>query len=266
MPPSVFDNLWALNPWGAEPDRGAALAPSLRNVLTPVEPLVVPPPPPPPTKPRTELPDISYEADDWYQSLRRHWPTKAPVIPRELHVDHSMAARVCRFVGKPVAADGTPLVKPQCYDYAAYQLHRGGYRTGGRPSIDARSWQVLVEHQEGGRLVQEVQLAETLEAVLYIQEVLQDDVPVLVGVCIRKYAPRPNNVKSTPFTEPTNHFVVIVGMGKNDHGVYFDYYDYYFRPDGLEAESTRLYLKPTLKLEWLGGEVTLAEVRRSVAR
>lgn len=265
MPRSLFADIWALNPWAAEPERDAALAPSLRSVLVPPEPLVVAPPGPPPTQPRTWLPETTYDTEDWFRSLVRHWEPKAPVIPPELHVDHSMNVEVGQFVNRHVAEGGVKREKLHCFDYANYQLHRAGFMTGGRPSSDPHSLQVLIEYPEAGELVEEVQVSETLEAVHYIREALHQGTPVLVGICIKTYSPRPNNVKSTPFVEPTNHFVVIVGMDKDEKGVYFRYYDYYFQPVS-EAEKTRLYLMPTLKLEWLYSGVMLAEVRRSAPR
>ena len=74
-------------------------------------------------------------------------------------------------------------------------------------------------------------------------------------------------VKSTWFVEPTNHFVVIVGMDTDNYGnPYFQYYDYYFHPDSVDGRACRLFLQPTLKLERTDREVVLAEVRRTMKR
>lgn len=266
MPPSFFDSLWALNPWAAEPDRDVAQAPSLRDYMPPLEEVVGPPPSPPPTRPRTELPDITYANDDWFQSLKQHWVPKSTVIPPELHVSKNMREEVKAFVNRHIAKGATPRDKLQCFDYANYQLFVSGHRTGGRPSLDPSSFQLLIEYPENGKLVEEVQLGATIEAVLYIKEALHQNIPVLAGICIKEYDPRPNNVKSTPFVEPTNHYVVIVGMDKDSEGVYFQYYDYYVLPGGTNSGETRFYLKPTMKLEWLYGHVMMAEVRRTMAR
>ena len=263
MPRPFSFNPWALNPWASEPARDAAQAPSLKAVLRPAEELVVRPPPPSPTDPRTELPETTYETDDWYQSMRQRWQPKLPVIQPGLHVSKSMSEEVKAFVNRHVAAGDVPRTTLQCFDYANYQMHVAGFRTGGRPSLDQRSLQILVEYPENGDLVEEVQLDATIEAVLYIKEALHQNIPVLVGICIKTYDPRPNNVKSTPFVEPTNHYVVIVGMDEDKDGVYFEYYDYYFQPEGPESIETRFYLKPTMKLEWLHGGVMVAEVRRT---
>ncbi len=268
MPRDLFSDLWALNLWAAEPERAMVLAPSLRSVLPPVEPLPLPPAHATPTSPREFLPETTYDTEDWYQSLFRSWEPKAPVIPPGLHVDFTMSVEVGQWVNRHVLEGSVKREKLQCFDFASFQLHRAGYATGGRPAADSRSWQVLVEYPERGRLVEEVQVPETLEAVHYVREALHgSDMPVLVGICLTGFPSRPNNLKSTPFVEPTNHFVVIVGMGRDERlGVYFSYYDYFYEPEGSDAEVTRLYLKPTLKLQALDGRVMLAEVRRSVRR
>jgi hypothetical protein len=266
--PSFLDNLWAMSPWAAEPERDAAQAPSLAGSLPPFEPFHLPPPPPP--APWTELPDITYDQEDWFQGMRWPWPEIPSVIPPEKFVGHDMLEDVKKFVNRNLAANATPREKIECFDYANYQLRQAGGRPGGRPSRDERSLQVLINYPEGGELVEEVQVPETIEAVLYIKEVLQQGIPVLIGICLRDYhnrdgtPARPNNVASTWFVEPTNHFVVIVGMGTGAGEPYFQYWDNYFRPDTKAGQDCRLFLRPTLKLERPDGMVVLSEVRRTM--
>ncbi len=258
MPLPFFVNLWACNPWVAEPERDAAQSQhALAPDLPPITDVVAPAPQAPPAEPEAEF---TYSTEDWYRSLSETWPAKAAVITADQHVGGSMAQDVAAFVGK----EG----KLQCFDYAAYQMHVAGFRTTGRPSRDARNFQVLIEHrQPDGSLLDAVQLPETIEAVQYLKEVLHQDIPVLVGICLKYYSPRPNNVESTPFVEPTNHYVVIVGMDTADHGEpYFEYYDYRFRPGSPGGQRCRLYLKSTMRVESLDGGVVLAEVRRTMAR
>jgi hypothetical protein len=275
--PDLFSfNPWALNPWATEPARDAVQAPSLRDVLVPAEPLVVRTQSPP-TTPSTSLPEITYETDDWFQSLRQNWETKAPVIAPQYHVNKNMRGEVAKFVNRHLKQGETPRTELQCFDFAAYQMHVAngpdatGFRTGGRPSADERSFQMLIEYPENGKLVEEVQLDVSIEAILYIKEALHQDMPVLTGLCIRTFfhddgrPARPNNVKSTWFVEPTNHYVVIVGMGATNYGhPYFQYYDYYFDPLG-EGQHCKFYLRPTMKLE-AGEKMVVAEVRRTSRR
>ena len=257
MPLPFFVNLWACNPWIAEPERDAAQSQHTLATDPPPVPEAVTPAPPAPAEPGAEF---TYSTADWFQSLSESWEPKAAIIPTDQHVGGAKAHDVAAFVGK----EG----KLQCFDYAAYQLHVAGHRTTSRPSRDAHNFQILIEHrQPDGSLLEEVQLPEAIEAVLYIKEVLHQDIPVLVGICLKYYEPRPNDVASTPFVEPTNHYVVIVGMDTTDYGdPYFQYYDYRFHPDGVDGQHCRLYLKPTMKLESLDGRVKLAEVRRTMKR
>ena len=272
MPDPFSSNPWGLNLWASEPARDVAQAPSLRDVLRPAPEIVSPPAPPPPTEARTTLPEFSYETEDWFQSLKQNWTPVAPLIKPELHVNKHMAPEVRDFVNRHVRQGGTRRERLQCFDFAAYQLHRAGFRTGGRPSTDERSFQILIEYPEDGKLVEEVQVDVTIEAVLYIKEALQNKLPVLIGMCIRRFfdengqPARPNNVKSTPFVEPTNHYVVIVGMGSGNYGdVYFHYYDYYHDPLG-EGRYCNFFLQPTMKLETPEKSMVMAEVRRTMVR
>jgi hypothetical protein len=257
--PSWLNDLWALSPWAAEPERDAAQAPSLANFLPPHEPLV----------PGAE---ITYETEDWYQMLRSPWPPKAAVIPVEKYVGKEMKENeVKTWVNRYVQEGGTRREKIECFDVAAYQLSRVKARTGGPPAEDSRSLQILINYLENGDLVEKVQVPETIEAVMYIKEVLHQDIPVLVGICIRGYRnrdgtrARPNDRESTWFVEPSNHYVVIVGMDADDNGrPYFQYYDYHFHPETSDGQACKLFLQPTMKLERTDREVVLAEVRHTL--
>lgn len=272
MPPWL-DNLWAMTPWAAEPERDAAQAPSLAPYLPAFEPATPRPPIPPPTGPRPKLPDTTYESDDWFQMLVRSWEPKAAVIPPDLFVSHDMYDEVKKFVNRNLAPGAAPREKIECFDYANYQLHRKKFRAGGRPSRDSSSWQILINYPENdGTLFEVVQVPETIEAVMYIKEVLHQNTPVLIGICLRLYnhrdgtPARPNNVASTPFIEPTNHYVVIVGMDRDDRKEpYFQYWDNYYRPDTAKGQDCKLFLKPTMKLEKPDGEVVMAEVRHTLS-
>jgi hypothetical protein len=117
-----------------------------------------------------------------------------------------------------------------CFDYAQYQLHVARFRSTGPGKDPASYLQLFVESQdEPGRRVDVTDVEATIEGIEYIKAMLQDEVPVLVGIRLLSYRPRPNPDRTT------NHFVVIVGMGvEPDKGgpyggqYYFSYFDYLY--------------------------------------
>jgi hypothetical protein len=273
MPGPIFLNAWGCNPWADEPDRNAGhdqqqMGSYFSTIPAGTAPGLVEEPSyfstiPPGVAPKLMAePDDSYRYEDWFISLKQDWGSKAAVIPAEKYVSSADKSDVGKFITE---VRKVPKDTIQCFDYADYQLYRAGFRTTSRPSVEPSNWQILVEHDVDGVRVQEVQVAPTIEAVMYMREAIQQGIPVLVGVCIHGYVNRPNNYKVTPFIEPQNHYAVVVAMGENDEGVYFDYYDYL--DDGTNhPDWQRFYLKNNLRLESSGGGYVIAEVRRTLRR
>ena len=204
--------------------------------------------------------EVNYSLADWAASLTVDWPTVANVIPKNLHVFESDNQAVLDFVNARLAAD-KQRTSLQCFDYAHYQVHVAGFRPSGPPATSPDSILVLHEYAEDGRVRSELQVEAMVQAVEYIKAALLAETPVLIGVRIDGFAERPNDRDSTPYVEPTNHFVVAVGMGRDDAGPYISYFDY----SHPQREYDRLYLQPNLMLESITSRV-LTEVRRSRAR
>jgi hypothetical protein len=249
-------NPWACNPFAAEPDRDAALTIEALgiNFQTRPEDIVA--------TPLASVGDeVNYSTADWYASLTADWPTVANVIPKSMHVLKRDERKVLDFVNANLAED-TKRTFLQCFDYAHYQVYIAGFRPSGPPALSTESILVLHEYATENGVRTELQAAAMVQAIEYLKTALLAETPVLVGVRLSTYQPRPNDRKSTPYIEPTNHFVVVVGMGRDGGNHYLSFFDYYHEQD----DTDRLYLKADLMMESTGGFRALTEVRRSRSR
>ena len=255
MPLPWLFNQWACNPFAAEPERDAAVDLEAMgiNFQTRPEDIVA-----------TPLAPVGDEADyspaDWYASLTADWPTVANVIPKSLHVLKSDETEVLAFVNASLP-QGQQRTSLQCFHYAWYQLHAAGFRPSGPPALSDDSLLVLHEYAEPDGVRSELQVEKMVEAVEYLKSSLLLETPVLVGLRLKLFEKWPNDRKSTPYIEPTNHFVVVVGMGQDDAGYYVSFFDYYHEQDA----DDRMYPGPELLMETKFGFRTITEVRRSRA-
>lgn len=121
------------------------------------------------------------------------WTTISQVIPTS------------QFVGW-----GSPGIKRNCMDYAKAQIAKNGYQISNYGSA-GQTFQIYTE-QNG------VNLANLTKGLSYLKYALSNNIPVIVGVDDNPGHPgNPDN--------STDHFVVIVGMGSNSNGNYFQFYD-----------------------------------------
>jgi len=247
---------WLANGWGAEPDRDAALdraemggvpPPSLADVLVPPVKAVGP---------------DDYSPIEWYRALTADWPEVPNVIPPEKHVlgTHSEAVLNFKNRGREESKKATKL---ECNDYARYQLHIQRFSASGPPALDGNSKLVLEENGPKGARVPAIRLDEMVEAIWYFKSALAEGTPVMVGVKIEGYEREPNNIYETPYVVPTDHFVVVVGMGvESDTKHYVSYFNYHHS----QKDTDRLYLKKGMLMESDVTGYRLTEVRRSYPR
>lgn len=262
MPLPWLVNQWACSQFGAEPERDAAVDAGLYG--TPSPPSLAPwIPAPEPVK----NPD-DYTTADWKASLVADWPDVSSVIPSDKQVFKAHDSDVLQFLKDSYGTVKLP-DQIQCFDRANYQLHLAEYRPSGPAALDDLTIMALHEYDDEatGTLRTEVQVLGTIKAVDYLKESLQAGIPMLVGLRLNFRGPllsrwRPNERRSTPFVEPTNHFVVAVGMGRDAIGEYVAYFDYGHRHD----DTDRLYLHDSLLIESADGKRTLTEVRISRPR
>jgi hypothetical protein len=121
------------------------------------------------------------------------WSTISQVIPKS------------QFVGW-----GYPGIKRNCMDYAKVQIAKNGFQISNYGSA-GQTFQIYTE-QNG---VNQLNLRKGLS---YLKYALSNNIPVIVGVDDNPGHPgNPDN--------STDHFVVIVGMGSNSNGNYFQFYD-----------------------------------------
>jgi hypothetical protein len=255
MPLPWLFNEWGCNPFSPEPERdvavdsrqfGGSRPPSLADVLNPPAPVKDP---------------ADYSTDDWYDTLTVDWQPVPNVIPDEKHVYREDAEAVRNFVNRHRAPDKQK-TSLQCFDYANYQIHVQEFRPSGPAALSEDTLMVVHEYRESGGVRSEVQVFATVEAVGYLKAALLEGTPVLVGLRLNDWDARPNERKSTPFVEPTNHFVVVVGMGDDTNGKYFSFFDY----SHAQRDEDRLYLRPSLLIMSNDDWLTLTEVRHSYPR
>jgi hypothetical protein len=149
----------------------------------------------------------------------------------------------------------------QCFDKARYQLHIAGFDTTGNPYDETSYFQLFVETDNGdGGRVDVSDIPRTSEAILYLKDKLTHGIPVMVGIRMSGFDRRPNPDGTT------NHFVVIVGMGRDEDATslepkyFFRYFDY------LIPETMEFYVFnfPTLMLASSSGRRRVAQVRKTV--
>ena len=117
------------------------------------------------------------------------WKTIKPVVSKE------------KFVGYQRGQ--------QCYALAKKQLNAVGYTCGGY--YESTTHQAYTENNGVNR-------KETSNAVQYIHNALEQNIPVLAGV--DDSPGNPGNHDKT-----TDHYIVIVGQGNDENGNYFNFYD-----------------------------------------
>lgn len=121
------------------------------------------------------------------------WSNISPIIPTN------------QFVGW-----GAPGIKRNCMDYAKAQIAKKGYQISNYGS-SGQTFQIYTE-QNGAN---QTNLAKGLA---YLKYALSNNIPVIVGIDDNPGDPgNPDN--------STDHFIVIVGMGSNSKGNYFQFYD-----------------------------------------
>lgn len=127
-------------------------------------------------------------------------------------IDISSVIPVSQFIGF-----GYPGIPRNCMDYAKAQIAKKGYKISNYGAT-GQTFQIYRE-QTG---VNQSQLSLGLN---YLKYALSNGVPVIVGVDDAPGVPK--NKDGTPGNPDltTDHFIVIVGMGSNINGNYFQFYD-----------------------------------------
>lgn len=129
-----------------------------------------------------------------FNPLQDTWSNISSVIP------------VNKFVGW-----GYPNVKQNCMDYAKAQIKKMGFQISNYSAI-GQTFQIYTT-QSG---VNQTKLNQGLS---YLKYALSNGIPVIVGIDDAPGSPNAATDNST------DHFVVIVGMGTNNNGNYFQFYD-----------------------------------------
>jgi hypothetical protein len=129
----------------------------------------------------------------------------ADFIPQQTWTTISQVIPTSQFVGW-----GSPGIKRNCMDYAKAQIAKNGYQISNYGSA-GQTFQIYSE-QNG------VNQENLTKGISYLKYALSNNIPVIVGVDDNPGHPgNPDN--------STDHFVVIVGMGSNNNGNYFQFYD-----------------------------------------
>jgi hypothetical protein len=280
MPDPVTRNRWSGNPWEADPERQAASdAEQLGGVwdgalgLAAAEMASD-------TSADSSAPTQS--SDDAYASLVADWPKVPAVVKRHITMDDF--TEVYDYWYDHWRNPKRPDDKLQCFDWAQYQLHVNTKRSTGNAADRTSYFQLFVEsldqppdfprddnvsREDVLNRVDITDNGRTIEGIQYLKDSLSLKIPVLVGIRLLWYLHRPNADLTT------NHFVVVVGMGKidgkkisaqtpgNDEFLpeyYFSCYDYL-----LDYED-RIYLSnvPNLALMKLRGNRRVAQIRKTV--
>src|SRR5262245_27003779 len=220
MPDPVTTNRWSVNPWEADPERQAASdAQQLGGVWGGAVGLAA-----------GAMADDSADSsaptqssDDAYASLVADWPEVPAVIQR--HITTADLTEVVDYWYDHWRNPKRPDDKIHCFDWAQYQLHVKTLRSNGNAADRTSYFQLFVEsldhppdfprddsvsRDDVRNRVDITDNGRTIEGIEYLKESLSLKIPVLVGIRLLWYLHRPNADLTT------NHFVVIVGMGKID--------------------------------------------------
>lgn len=130
---------------------------------------------------------------DVFNPQQQSWPTIPNVIP------------INDFIGW-----GYPGVKRNCMDYAKVQIGKKGYQISNYGAI-GQTFQIYRE-QTG------VNNSNLINGLSYLKYALSNGIPVIVGVDDKPG--HPGNADQS-----TDHFIVIIGMGSDNNGNYFSFYD-----------------------------------------
>jgi hypothetical protein len=134
-----------------------------------------------------------------------------------------------KFVPMRKNAEGEDI---NCLVLAREQLGKVGYTCSGYLPA-SQTYQAYTEASG-------VNLTRTREAISYLIDALGKKIPVLIGVDNRLGTPSPKNLDKS-----TDHFVVIVGMGTDAVGKYFQFVDSSTNNISTGASySNRLYYNP----------------------
>ncbi|WP_165929442.1 C1 family peptidase, partial [Flavobacterium rhamnosiphilum] len=144
--------------------------------------------------------DIDNNIDGGYDTN-----TYSDFNPQQMWTAISQVIPTREFVGW-----GSPGIKRNCMDYAKAQIAKKGYQISNYGSV-GQTFQIYTE-QNG------VNQTNLLKGLNYLKYALNNNIPVVVGIDDNPGHPgNPDN--------STDHFVVIVGMGSNSNGNYFQFYD-----------------------------------------
>lgn len=132
-----------------------------------------------------------------FNMAQQGWPTIPSVIA------------VSDFVGWRTDFDsnGNPL---HCMDFSKEQIAKNGYQI----SNYLTNQTIQIYTTSGG-----VNTTKLNDGLSYLTYALDNDIPVIVGIDNHHGSPNPGTDNST------DHFVVIVGMGSDNTGKYFRFYD-----------------------------------------
>jgi len=137
-----------------------------------------------------------------------------------------------------------PGVANNCFDYAVHQLNKVGYDLkskgwyGMKGGISNDVFQIYTGKKMLG-MEKGTQKSTFIEGIKYLKEAIKNNMPVIVGVDNKEGADNPDAV--------TDHFITIVGMGNDERGNYFLFYDNAFsydkesRIDIATSNGNRLY-------------------------
>jgi hypothetical protein len=128
------------------------------------------------------------------------WPNVSSIIP------------VSQFIG--FGAEG---IRRNCMDYAKAQIAKMGYKISNYHDIG----QTFKIYNEQTRVNQ----TELSKGLSYLKYAISKGIPVIVGVDDALGVPLNSNGTPGNPDLTTDHFIVIVGMGTNSQGNYFQFYD-----------------------------------------
>ncbi|TKB99901.1 hypothetical protein [Pedobacter cryotolerans] len=177
------------------------------------------------------LTDLDQTVYQEYQD-NQPWPTvkRDDIIPFEKFVP---IRNKLDSYGNPIIGYGGRPITVNCLILAKEQLGKAGYTASGwLPGSQTFS---IYKESTG------VNLSRTKEAISYMIAALSQKIPVLIGVDNRPGTPSLSNLDNS-----TDHFVVVVGMGTDATGKYFQFVDNATKDRATGASwSNRLYYNTT---------------------